>query len=205
MTEDIDSTNADNHTGKVIGTAEQHVMDTHEAVSETGSASDQGLFASLGLNAQLFGFQLLNFVIVAVVVWFLILKPLTKTMEQRKKIINDSLENAKEVETKLQMSEQKYQEKIDEAKTDANKIIKDAGEEAGRLKEEMKNKAKSEIEMLITQAKRNIQIEKEEMVDELKKETGELVVRAVEKIIKEKLDSEKDKKIIEDSLKKIHS
>jgi len=176
-----------------------HETETHEEVGH-GAAGDESVLASLGINGQLFAFQLLNFAIVALILWFLILKPLTQKMEERKKIIDDSLENAKRVDTKLQMSEQKFQEKIDEAKAEANKIIERTGDESEKLKNDMKEKAKIEIEMLINQAKRNIKIEKQEMVEELKRETANLVVDAVEKILKEKLDIKKDKKLIEDSL-----
>ena len=58
---------------------------THEA------AAEESVAASLGLNTQLFGFQLLNFAVVGLIVWFLILKPLTKKMAERQQIINESL------------------------------------------------------------------------------------------------------------------
>ena len=83
------------------------------------AAKDEGVIASLGLNGQLFVSQLINFALVFCVLWFLILKPLTKKMEERRLMINDSLDKAKEIETNLMMSQQKYQEKLDEAKVEA--------------------------------------------------------------------------------------
>ncbi len=158
------------------------------------------VLASLGLNGQMFVFQLINFAIVVLILWFLILKPLSKKLEERKKLIDESLDKAKEVETNLAMSGQKYQEKLSEAKAEANKIIAKSQEEAEQVSENMKDRAKQEISKLVDQAKVNIQKEKEKMSAELKKETGELVVLAVEKILKEKIDEKKDKGIIEDVL-----
>jgi F-type H+-transporting ATPase subunit b len=171
------------------------------ATVEEGTSTDAGVLASLGLNAQLFVFQLINFAIVALIVWYLILKPLTKKIEERKKIIDESLENAQKVQTRLQMAELKYQEKIDEAKAEANRVIEMAYEEGKRLSVEIKNKAGIEITALTNQARKNIQIEKETMVAELKKDTTNLVVAAVEKILNEKIDEKKDMKLIEESLK----
>lgn len=173
---------------------ETHATTGHE--EETG-----GVAASLGINGQLFVFQLLNFAIVAVILWFLILKPLTKKLEERKKIINESLDKVQEVETNLMMSQQKFQEKIDEAKVEANKIIEKAYEESNVLSEEMKKKAKKEIELLVDQAKRNIQIEKEEVMDGIKKETVTLIMAVVEKVINEKMTDKKDKDFIEEMIK----
>lgn len=180
-------------------THEVEALNTETHTTET--SADAGVAASLGINGQLFVFQLLNFAIVAAILWFLILKPLTSKLEERKKVINESLDKAKEVETNLIMSQQKFQEKIDEAKVEANKIIEKTYEESGKLGEEMKIKAKKEIELLVDQAKRNIQIEKEEVMDGIKKETVTLVMAVVEKVINEKMTDKKDKDFIEEMIK----
>ena len=75
----------------------------------TVASPNESVAASLGLNGQLFIFQLINFAIVAAIVWFLILKPLSKKLEERKKIIDNSLDKAKEIDSNLQMAEQKFQ------------------------------------------------------------------------------------------------
>jgi F-type H+-transporting ATPase subunit b len=169
---------------------------THEA-----TPANESVAASLGLNGQLFIFQLINFAIVAVIIWFLILKPLTKKLEERKKIIDDSLDKAKEIDANLQMAEQKFQERVDDAKAQANKIVELAQEEAEKGASAMKVKAKKEIELVVDQAKRNIQIEKEEVMAGIKAETANLVIAAVEKVLEEKLDGKKDKDLIEETLK----
>ena len=115
-------------------------LETHQAVDSHCNQADEGLLSSLGINGQLFIFQFINFTIVAVIVWFLILKPLTKKMAERKKMIDESIDNAKALETNLKQSEQKYQEKIDLAKVEANKIIEKAHGDAKMLGEEMKKK-----------------------------------------------------------------
>lgn len=169
--------------------------------SEGVAVKDESVAASLGLNGQLFAFQLLNFAIVAAIVWFLILKPLTKKLEERKNLIDESLDKTKQVDANLQMAEQKFQERIDEAKAEASKIIEKAFGEGEKLTIEMKKRAQKEIEIVVDQARRNIKIEKEEMVADLKQETVNLIVAALEKILSEKVDSKKDKELIEETIK----
>lgn len=171
---------------------------THEV-----APANESVAASLGLNGQLFIFQLINFAIVAAIVWFLILKPLSKKLEERKKIIDNSLDKAKEIDSNLQMAEQKFQERVDDAKAEANKIVEKAQEDAEKVAENMKIKAKKEIELVVDQARRNIQIEKDEVMVGIKQETASLVIAAVEKILDDKLDGKKDKELIEETLKKI--
>lgn len=174
-----------------------------EASQTIEQAGEDGVLASLGLNGQLFLFQLVNFAIVVVVIWFFILKPLTKKMEERKRMIDDSLDKAKEIETNFQMSEQKYQERIDEAKVEANRVIERAHDAIEAMKEVMKKKTKEEIDLLVQQAKRNIEIDRQDMRDQIRAEAVTLITMAVEKILGETLDSKKDAERIQNSLKDI--
>ena len=185
---------------------EEVPVNTHEEVeasSHTTVASDDGIAASLGINTQLFIFQLINFAIVAAIVWFMILKPLVGKMEERKKQIDESIDNAKRVETNLAESERQYQIKIDEAKVEANKIAEGAHEEGEKISKMLKDKARNDIELLVAQAKKNIDIDKQEMKQEIKQETAQMIILALEKILSEKFDEKKDGKFIEDILKGI--
>lgn len=167
------------------------------------AAAEGGVLGSLGINLTSFIFQLINFALVAIILWYLILKPLTKKMAERQKMIDDSIDNAKKIETNLGMSERKYQEKIDQAKVDANKVIEKSQQEAVELAESMKAKAKKEIEDLVDQARKNIKIERDESISEIKQQAATLIVAATEKILSAKIDIEKDSKIIDEAVKNL--
>lgn len=176
----------------------QDTIEEHgEVVVDTG----HNVVASLGLDVQLFVFQLLNFFIVVLIVWFLILKPLTKKMEERRKIIDESLDNAKEVETNLMMSKQKFKEKIEEAEILVNTILEKTSKDAEQLSSNMKNSAKEEIKVLIEQAKEKLKKEHESSMEELKEEATEMITVVLEKVLNEKLDSKKDTELINTSIK----
>lgn len=177
----------------------------HASIDEAsdGLSGTPGVLASLGLNRSLFFFQLINFAIVAVIIWFLILKPLTKKMTERQKMIDDSIDNAKKIQDNLQISEQKYQQRVDEAKVEANKILEKTVAEADQLSLQLKTKAKQEIEILVEQAKLNIRMERDEMSAGLKKETAGLVMLALEKILSEKMTGAKDKQLTEEMVSKL--
>ena len=121
-------------------------------------------------------------------------------MAERQNMIDNSIENSKKIETNLMMSEKRYQEKIDQAKVDANKVIDKAQQDAVKLSEDMKLKAKSEIELLVVQARKNIKIERDESISDIKQQAANLIVSAAEKILSGKLDSAKDQKIIEEAM-----
>ena len=166
-------------------------------------AADTGVLASLGLNTSQFVFQLVNFAIVAAIIWYLILKPLTSRLAERQKMIDESIENSKKVQENLVKAERDYLKKIDEAKAEAGKIMENANAEGKNTTEQMKVQAKKEIEMLVEQAKRNIKIEEVEMVSRIKSQTAELLTSALEKILEEKIDTKKDEKLIASALEKL--
>lgn len=172
--------------------------------TEESSAGDSPLSA-LGLNGTKFAFELINFALVAAIIWFLILKPLTKKMTERQRIIEESLDRAKKIEDNLRESQSKYQTRIDEAKVEANKIAEAATREAESLTQSIKQKARAEIETLVAQTKKIIAAERASMLQELKAHTAELVIVTTEKLLKEKITSEKDKALIAANIKNLPS
>ena len=175
----------------------------YAAEESVPSTANEGVLSSLGINGTLFVFQLVNFDIVVAVLWFLILKPLTKKISERQKMVEDSIDNAKKIETNLGMSERKYQEKIDQAKVDANKFIAKAQQEAALVAETMKEKAKKEIEQLVDAARKNIKTERDESISELKAQAADLIISATEKILSAKIDVKNDDKVIEEAIKNL--
>lgn len=177
-------------------------------INETGSetntgTTDDSVLASLGINGQLFAWQLFNFALVALVVWFLILKPLTKKLDERKKIIDESLDRAKEIEDSYAQSKAEYDAAIKQAKIDANEIVSQAKRTADELSNTMKAKTKEDIDALVKQAKVKINEERDVVMQGVKVEIAGLVATATEKILREKLDDKKDQKLISDTLKSL--
>ncbi len=180
-------------------------IDTAYAAEEVHESApqDQGVLASLGINGQLFTAQLINFAIIACIIWFLILKPLTTKMTERQKMIDEAIENSKKVQENLAKSEEQYLAKLAEAKIEAGAIVERAMAESEKINTAMKTKTKQEIEALVEQAKKNIAIERSEMKSEIKQEAAEMIVSALEKILAEKMTDKKDKELIADMIKKI--
>lgn len=174
-----------------------------EETTQTTETQNTSPIAALGINSTLFIFQLINFAIIAVIIWYLILKPLTKKLSERQKMIDESLDNAKKIQDSLQISEQKYQERIDAAKVEAGKILEKTAKDAEKLGLDIKTKAKAEIENLISEAKRNIKGDREEMIADVRKVSAELVIVALEKILSEKIDDKKDRKLVEEMIGKL--
>ena len=160
------------------------------------------LIETFHIDVSLLLAQAVNFAIVVGVLYFFAVKPLTKVMEDRSKKIEKSLEEAKEIEAKLQKTDADYEAKITEAKKEAALVMEKASEQAELKRAEMLKKAKEEIGVVINEEKAKMQQEKAQVLKEIKAEVADLVVVGLEKVLGEKVDGKKDKELIEKVLKK---
>jgi len=154
------------------------------------------LVSTFHIDIKLLLAQIINFAIVFAVLYFFVLKPLTKVMAERTEKIEKSVENSKLIENRLAQTEQDYKREIAKAKKEALGILEEAKIQSDENKERMLAKAKEEIGQIINQEKGKIQMEKAETLKEIKKEVAGLVALSLEKIISEKMDNKKDAEII---------
>lgn len=156
----------------------------------------ESLIETFHIDYKLLLAQAVNFAIVFAVLYFFILKPLLKTMQERTKKIELSLRDADKIEEELKKTEDEYKRVIGNAKKEANTIIEKAQEAADARKSEMIQNAKDEIGTLIDKEKAKLLAEKEETLREIKSEVSGLVISAVEKLLEKKLDQKADQEII---------
>jgi len=91
----------------------------------------------------------------------------------------------------------KEKEILSVAKKESQNIIQKGEESALKNAQEIVVKAKEEADKILRNSKIEIENEKRKILTEIKSEVADLVVSATEKIIEEKIDKEKDKKLIE--------
>lgn len=180
-----------------------HTMAFEQAAAEmTKEAGEQANFIStLGLNWKLFLAQLVNFSVIAFVLWKWAWRPLARLMDERSEKIEKSLEDAKRIEEELRKIHEKREVILLQAKKEAKSILEVATKKADTLKIEMVREARHETEKIVAGAKLAIAHEKEQMLMEVKAHVADLVVAASEKVLQEKIDGTKDKELVEAAIK----
>ena len=156
-----------------------------------------------GLNAWAFTCQVISFGIVAFLLYKFAYNPILAVLEERRKRIEEGLENATRVEKKLA-----------EAQVAAGEIIAKANDEAGRMIEEARNAAKQiserENQRAVAQAGEIIQkareageAEQKRLMAELRKELSRLIVETTARVTGKVLNANDQKKITEEATKEI--
>jgi F-type H+-transporting ATPase subunit b len=115
--------------------------------------------------------QIVNFVVMVVVLTKFLYKPILRTLDDRKKKIEEGLRYAEEMKEAVAKNEKKRKEIIEEAKDEGQRIIAEARESGRRLEEEIVVKAKAEAQTIVEKGKNEIASERVEMEKQLRKQT----------------------------------
>ncbi|HRZ95161.1 MAG TPA: F0F1 ATP synthase subunit B [Candidatus Moranbacteria bacterium] len=159
------------------------------------------LIKTFHIETNLLLAQFVNFAIVLFVLWKFAYKPILKTLNDRTKKIEKGVKDAETASKKLSEMTEKEKEVLVKARKEAQEIIKKSENEAKKNADGIVAQAKQQNEKMIADAKKMIDQEKEKMLGEVKSEIAGLVVSATEKVIHEKMDSQKDKELIEKAIK----
>lgn len=130
--------------------------------------------------------------------------PILKAVDNRNKSIQDSLEAAEKAKEELDSLNADNEKILLEARKERDNLLKEARDVKEKIISEAKEQANNEAEKLILSAKNQIQNDKMKALTELKNQVAEISIQMATKIIKSELENnDKQKQIIEDSLKNI--
>jgi F-type H+-transporting ATPase subunit b len=156
--------------------------------------------AELGISWQGLLGQIINFVLLLVLLYFIGYKPIRKMLDERSTRIKEGIDQAELAKEAAARAEEEVQRRLDEARKDGQLILAQASEMGERLKAEAREEARREAEALIARARAEIGMERDEAIDKLRQEFADLAILAAEKVIKETLDKERHRRLIQEVL-----
>lgn len=168
----------------------------------TPDAEQAGLLGKFGLNGELFAAQALNFVIILLVMWRWVYRPLMRKMDDRAKRISQGLEFSKEADERLKNARAESERVINAARAEARTILEQTTVKAETLRREKMTQAKAEIEKVIAEAKEQIKSERAAAYVTLKQDLAQLVALATAKVAAE-MDEKAQRALIREAIKEI--
>ena len=138
------------------------------------------------------------------VVFFILYKfgfpVITSMIDERKKFIDDALENAKIANEKLACIEEQSRLILEKANAEQVKILREAVAVRDNLIKEAQEKADVESSRIIADARELIRQEKEEALRDIRAQVAELSIAIAEKVIRKELTEENGHDSFMDSL-----
>ena len=126
--------------------------------------------------------------------------PLVKATVEREKKIEAQLAEAERRNQEAQALLEEHKRLLEESRSKAHAMITEAKTFAEKERAAALEKTRQEQEELLARALRDIAGEKDRAVEELRREAVDLSLAAASKLLNQRLDSETDRKIVQEYL-----
>ncbi len=126
--------------------------------------------------------------------------PILSAMTTREETIHASLSQAEKALAEAKQLQSDNNKARRDAEVHSQAILREARDEAERIRTEEVDKTRVQIKQLQDSAQAEIEREKENALNSLRNEVADLAIRAAEKILRENLDADRQKKIVDNFL-----
>jgi len=194
----------------LIAAEDAHAV-AHDAISDVadhGEAATPAEADKLTMVTDKFGVklptliaQMINFCLVALVLYKFAVKPIVATLDERQQKIADGLQYAEEMKAQLAAAERERAEKIKTAAVDAQKILTESREQSKEMIEQKTQEAAAQAEAIIRKASEAAELERQKMLADVRQEVARLVVATSSKVLSRDL-SDAEKQTFSDSAAK---
>jgi F-type H+-transporting ATPase subunit b len=186
--------------------AEDLHADAHDSASVGAEHAEDGgviseLAGNFGISWPTLVAQMVNFCIVALVLYKFAVKPIAATLDERQQKIADGLQYAEEMKVQLAAAERERAEKIKEAAVEAQGILAESREQSKEMIEQKTQEAAAQAEAIIRKASEATELERQKMLSDVRQEVARLVVATSATVLSRDL-SESEKQTFSDSAAK---
>ena len=153
----------------------------------------------LALNMNIF-WTFLNLIVLYLLMRRFLFGPVNKFMENRTKEIQASLDNATNINKEADALKKSYEDVLAGAESEAYEILKNAKQNAMREYDDVLQTAKMDAMQVLRDADKAIALQTEKAVKDVKLEIVNVALLAAEKAAIQNMDSEANKKMIDEFL-----
>jgi len=166
-----------------------------------GTAKETG--QRFGVDTPHLVSQIISFCIVAALLYFFAYKRILGVLEERRQRIAEGLANADKIKAELARTEAARQDVLNQANTQANKLIEEARAAAARVQEQETQKAIAAAEQIIAKAREAAAQDHARMMAELRREVGRLVVDTTSKVTGKVLTPDDQKRLADETSRQL--
>ena len=160
-------------------------------------SGDGGNGGLLDVVPGLMIWTVVTFVFLLLILKKLAWKPILTSLSEREEFIKDSLEKAEKARSEAEVLLEENKKNLAKAEEEAQKVITQGREYSEKLKAQALEESKAEAKKMIEDATLEIERKNQEAFSKLKDQIVDIAVGASEKIIRENLDKDKQKNIVD--------
>ena len=155
---------------------------------------------ALGINLGYIVSQIINFTLLAALLYFVAYKPILRMLDERSERIKKGLDDAELASKRAAEMEQEFEQRLAEACKEGQEIIAQATQMSESARQDILETAREESRALVEKAKEEIAREREFAMSELRQQVADLSLTISEKVIGEALDDQRQRQLIAEFL-----
>ena len=148
-------------------------------------------------------YKVMNFAVLAIALFFILRKPLTQALNARITGIKEELETLEKRKQEAEKQLEEYNQKLTQLDGEAEKLIQEYVKQGEEAKTRIINEAQSTAAKLEEQAKRHIEHEFKQAKNQLQAEVLQEALAKAEEIIKTKISSDDQDRLVDEYLEKV--
>ena len=142
----------------------------------------------------------INIFILFLVASYMLFNPVRDLLKKRQDTIESDLEDAKKSKEEAALLKSEYDDKIKNADKEADKILSDARKKALSREEQKGEEAKAEAARIIERANTEAELEKKRAADDMKKEMIAVATMMAGKVVSASIDTNIQESLVEETL-----
>ncbi len=144
--------------------------------------------------------QVVSFLLLLTLLRIFAWKKLLKMLDDRRERIASEFRKIDEAQSAVEKLRADYDKRLAGIEAEARAKIQEAVAEGKKVSQEIREGARQEARTILDKAQENIEIEVSKAKQELKEKVVELTLGTTEKLLKEKITDEKDRKLASEFL-----
>jgi F-type H+-transporting ATPase subunit b len=150
-------------------------------------------------------FRVINFVVLAVGLFFILRKPVSQALRSRIDGIKEQLQDLEDQKEAAEKKLIEYNQKLSDLEKEAENIVAEYIKQGNEAKARILKEAEAAAEKLQAQARRNIEHEFDQAKKQLQAEVLEKSLAKAEAIIKEKISDDDQNRLVDEYLEKVEA
>lgn len=155
---------------------------------------------ALGINLPKLLYQIVNFALMAWILYSLLYKRVLAILDERRQRIEQSLKDADQVKQQLANARRDYEAEIAKARQEAAGILAKARDSAKSQEAEIIAQARKEADRIREDARKQADLERLQSLSAMKKQVAELVTLTASRVLQDELKVRGHDKLIDESL-----
>ena len=131
-------------------------------------AAEQAKFSLVSIDLNTIVFTLINTLIIVLLYFFFLHKPVCKILDERAKTVNKDMDDAQKAKEEAAAVKADYEHRLETSKEEAARIVADATKKAQAREDEIISAANEEAASMKQRAEESIEREKKRAVNEIK-------------------------------------